>query len=131
MYNSRSLNVEESIHVKFNDKQPDKKLSELNESFAELNLNDKEEGTSSTNKEALDDDRREENTTRNEVKRNWHFKTYHLEDQIIGNPEDKVRTRSTFREYSDVAIISEMEPMKIEEALLDEGRILAMQEELN
>ena len=42
-----------------------------------------------------------------------------------------MRTRSTFKEYSDVAFISELEPKKIEEALLDEGWILAMQEVLN
>ena len=41
VYNSRSLTVEESVHVKFNDKKPDNDLSELDESFAELNLKDK------------------------------------------------------------------------------------------
>ncbi|RDX79763.1 hypothetical protein CR513_39776, partial [Mucuna pruriens] len=28
--------------------------------------------------------------------RNWQIKTYHLEQQILGNVQDKVRTRSTF-----------------------------------
>ena len=128
VYNSRSLTVEESVHVKFNDKKPDNDLSELDESFAELNLKDKGEGSATQNKEALDDERKEETT---DGQRSWHFKTYHPEHQIIGNPDDKVRTRSTFREYSNVAFISEMEPRKIEEALKDEGWILAMQEELN
>jgi len=38
------LVVEEVIHVKFNDTEPDKELSKLNESLAELRL---EEGLSS------------------------------------------------------------------------------------
>ncbi|RDX88277.1 hypothetical protein CR513_30148, partial [Mucuna pruriens] len=40
VYNSRTLTVEESIHVKFNDSKPDKKLIKLNDSLIHLNLDD-------------------------------------------------------------------------------------------
>lgn len=43
VYNSCTLTVEESIHVKFDDKKPEKELSELDETFADLNLNDKDQ----------------------------------------------------------------------------------------
>ncbi|RDY14351.1 hypothetical protein CR513_00599, partial [Mucuna pruriens] len=38
VYNSRTLKVEESTHVKFNDCKPDKELSKLTEPLAELNI---------------------------------------------------------------------------------------------
>jgi hypothetical protein len=38
VYNSETNAVEKSIHVRFNDKEPDKKVSELVESFAEFGI---------------------------------------------------------------------------------------------
>ena len=38
VYSSRTLEVEEVIHVKFNDIKPDKELLELDEYFVELRL---------------------------------------------------------------------------------------------
>ena len=40
IYNSRTLAIEEAIHVKFNENKPDKDLCELDESFANLRLDD-------------------------------------------------------------------------------------------
>ena len=34
VYNSRTLTVEEAIHVRFNDNKPDTTMSELDKSFA-------------------------------------------------------------------------------------------------
>ena len=39
-YISRTLVLEESIHVKFNDAKPDRKISELDEFIADLRLDD-------------------------------------------------------------------------------------------
>ena len=36
VYNSRTLTVEETIHVRFNDNEPDTTMSELDESFAKM-----------------------------------------------------------------------------------------------
>ncbi|RDY02773.1 hypothetical protein CR513_13728, partial [Mucuna pruriens] len=59
VYNSRNLIVEESIHIKFNDYKLDKELSNLNDSFAYLNLGDlqmlsKEFGLDDELKESID-----------------------------------------------------------------------------
>ena len=40
VYNFITLVVEEAIHVKFNDTEPNKDLSEMDESFANLRLED-------------------------------------------------------------------------------------------
>ena len=40
VYNSRTLVVEEAIHMKFNDTKPDTEISELEESCADLKLDD-------------------------------------------------------------------------------------------
>ena len=128
VYNSKSLTVEEAIHVKFDDKQPDKILSELDDKLADLNIKNTEEiktdpkNDSSSN--ALTQDQEDR-------RKSWQFKTYHPEDQIIGEAGDKVRTRSSFNEENALALLSEVEPKSIDEALKDEGWTLAMQEELN
>jgi len=38
VYNSKTLTVEESIHVRFNDNKPDTTMSKLDESFAEMKI---------------------------------------------------------------------------------------------
>ncbi|RDX93122.1 hypothetical protein CR513_24661, partial [Mucuna pruriens] len=57
------------------------------------------------------------------------MKTYHPEQQILGNIEDRVRTCSTFKDQAQMALLLEVEPKNVEEALLDDRWILAMQEE--
>ena len=51
MYNSRTLTMEEAIHVRFNDYKPKTTMSELDESFAEMKIKDivKSAGASSQN----------------------------------------------------------------------------------
>ena len=65
-------------------------------------------------------------------KNTFKYKSSHPDDQIIGNKESPRRTRSYFRpEESMIGLLSVIEPTTIDEALLDDGWILAMQEELN
>ena len=53
-------------------------------------------------------------------------------DQIIGNKESPRRTRSYFKlEESMIGLLSVIEPTTVDEALSDDGWILAMKEELN
>ncbi|GAV62791.1 hypothetical protein CFOL_v3_06314 [Cephalotus follicularis] len=57
---------------------------------------------------------------------------YIKDNEVIGNPTEGVRTRSTLREYCDnVAFISNIEPKNVLDALNDDCWIVAMQEELN
>ena len=43
VYNKETSRVEEAIHVKFDDKRPDNKLSELDEMFAGMKVQEKQE----------------------------------------------------------------------------------------
>ncbi|RDX77486.1 hypothetical protein CR513_42384, partial [Mucuna pruriens] len=94
VYNPRTLKVEESIH-------PDKELLVLTEPFAKLNI----EKLQSASKELLLDDKPKI-------------------DEILGNIENRVRTRSTFKDQSQIALLLEVEPKNVEEALLDDRWIL-------
>ena len=68
----------------------------------------------------------------NQSKNTFKYKSSHLEDQVIGNKESPRRTGSYFRqEESMIGLLSVTEPTTVDEALSDDGWILAMQEELN
>ena len=51
MYNSRTLIVEEAMHIRFDKNKRDKDLSELDESFANLRPDDSSIATSSSKKD--------------------------------------------------------------------------------
>lgn len=59
------------------------------------------------------------------------IENYHSEEQIIGNPSDKVSIGSAFSDQADPTFISELEPKTIDEVLMDNRWILPIQEELN
>ena len=60
------------------------------------------------------------------------FVINHPQYQIIGNPSSRVRTRSSLRNScNNLAFISQIEPRNINDALVDENWMIAMQEELN
>jgi len=60
------------------------------------------------------------------------YKSSNPKDQIIGNKESPRRTRSHFRpEESALGLLSMIEPTKADEALANDGWIIAMQDELN
>ena len=67
-----------------------------------------------------------------ELPKSWKFVTNHPIDQIIGEPFNKVITRSSLRNVcNNVAFVSQIEPKNIIEAEQDESWMMAMQEELN
>src|SRR5919202_442075 len=56
----------------------------------------------------------------------------HLLEQVIGDLNEKVTTRSQrINAYSFYAFVSTIEPKNIKEAIIDEQWVMAMQEELN
>jgi len=70
--------------------------------------------------------------TSDQSKNTFKYKSSHPEDQIIGNKESPRRTRLYFRpEEFIIGLLSVIEPTTVDEALSDDGWILAMQEELN
>ena len=64
--------------------------------------------------------------------RDWRYANSYPKDQIIGDPTQGVRTRSTLRNLDNyLAFVSQIEPKSIEEAECDSDWMVAIQEELN
>ena len=64
--------------------------------------------------------------------KDWKFVINHLQDQIIGNPSSRVKTRSSLRNIcNNLTFISQIEPININDALVDENWMIVMQNELN
>ncbi|PNY05239.1 retrotransposon-related protein [Trifolium pratense] len=148
LYISETHTVEETMHVKFDDKEPDQ-VSELVEGISNLQVSDDEASehtrfseplevsapTTSENKNAdtTSEDEMDKDSEENIPPKNtFNYKSSHPEELILGNKDSPRKTRSDFRnEESLVGLISMVEPTKIEEALSDDAWIVAMQEELN
>jgi hypothetical protein len=144
--------VEESMHIKFDDKQPDK-VSELVENFSDLQLSDDEESEPEGTSEPSQPTSEETNSTPETLdskdhsaseiirsspsrveqsKHSFKYKPSHPEELILGNKDSPRKTRSSFRnEDSLIGLISLVEPSSTDEALADDAWIVAMQEELN
>jgi len=134
VYNSRTLVVEEPIHAKFNDTKPDKKLSELDESSVDLRLDngiiDKVSSSQNLGTVAstppLDGTQEEIREPIRHVMRKNHSKS-----QIIVDPIESVQTRASLKLQGHTALISQIEPKHIDEAMQDDNWVKAMQEEPN
>ncbi len=147
VYNSETLCVEESMHVKFDDKELEDKTSKQDESFAEIQVpevtpepdqiaesEDSPEGepTSEAQDETASDEAQDDSHQEDPPRNTFKHKSSHPEELIIGNKDSPRRTRSHFRQVeSMIGLISMIEPTTVDEALSDDGWILAMQEELN
>lgn len=67
-----------------------------------------------------------------DITKQWKQVKDHPMEQILGEPSRGVSTQSSLRNICNhTAFLSQIEPKNIDEALLDESWILAMQEELN
>jgi len=65
------------------------------------------------------------------VPREWRHSASFPNDFIIGDPSDKMQTRASLKKQASVALISQIEPKRVDEALKDESWIQAMKEELD
>jgi len=143
------------MHVRFDDKEPGEETpeqvdiagSEYSDDYLESDqisvLNDTSEAATAPDipevATALDvpsiETSEEDHNAFQQViqsRNSFKYKSSHPEDQIIGNKESPRRTRSHFRpEESTLGLLSMIEPTKVDEALTDDGWILAMQDELN
>jgi len=146
VYNSETLCVEESMHVKFDEKEPGNEISKQGESFADIQVPESNsepdqtsesevspeaEPTLEAQDEVASDESQDGSQQTNQSKNTFKYKSSHPEDQIIGNKESPRRTRSYFRqEESMIRLVSVIEHTTVDEALSDDGWILVMQEEL-
>jgi len=147
LYNSKTHCVEESMHVKFDDKEPGSKTPEQDESItgSEESYDYSEPDQTSELDDALEavttpdvpvvEASEEAHVDSQQViqsRNSFKYKSSHPEDQIIGNKESPRRTRSHFRpEESALGLMSVIEPTTVDVALAIDGWILAMQDELN
>jgi len=147
VYNSETLYVQESLYIKFDDKEPGSETLEQDESYADIQVtedttepdqseeyedNPYAERTSEAQDEVDSDKAQDGSQQENQSKNTFKYKSSHLEDQIIGNKDSPRRTRSFFKqEESMIGLLSVIEPTTVDEVLSDDGWILAMQEELN
>ncbi|WJX88387.1 hypothetical protein P8452_70484 [Trifolium repens] len=158
VYNSETNTVEESIHVRYDDKEPDSKMSEQNDNYAgvpyeyiisepekapeaievsEPVLEEDAEGAfpleaSEEHDDTSEDDMQPSSETNEVPKRKFKYRSSHPEDLILGNKESPRKTRSDYQQQDSLlGLISMIEPKNVEEALTDDGWIVAMQDELN
>lgn len=61
----------------------------------------------------------------------WRSESDHPVKFIIENASDELRTRALSKESANIALISQLEPKKVEEALKDNEWIKSMKEELD
>jgi len=147
VYNSETQCVEESMHIKFDDKDPESEIPELVECFGDIQVSEdpskpdqtpesdespEAKPTPEAHNEEDSNEAQDGSQQDTQSKNTFKYKSSHPEDLIIGNKEIPRRTISHFRqEESILGLLSVIEPGTVDEVLLDDGWILAMQEELN
>jgi len=132
VYNSETLYVEESMHVKFDDKESGKETREQGESFADIQVPEDTSEPDQTPEAEPTPEAQDGSQKANQSKNTFKYKSSHPKDQIIGNKDSPRRTRSYFRqEESMIGLLSVIEPTTVDEVLLDDGWIIAMKDELN
>ncbi|KAH9794255.1 hypothetical protein KPL71_004834 [Citrus sinensis] len=140
VYNKRTLVVEESMHVTFDESNPSSTEKVVVDDDA--GEEEQEEEASNDNQEdaphGIQDEHHEEpNVEQNEgtsqtLPKEWRYVSSHPKDVILGDPSRGLKTRSSLRNTCEHnAFISQIELKSFEDAENDESWIMAMQEELN
>jgi hypothetical protein len=115
VYNKRSLVIEESLHVLFNET-----LSSIQDNVK--NVDD----SSDSDEPQVILESQPEVIQNNETPREFVEVRNHTHDLIIGDISDSVRTRSQLGLFTHVAFTSCIEPKNVKEACNDEFWIIAM-----
>ena len=151
VFNKRTLVVEESIHVTFDESNPldqgkgvyGDDIVDLDIPLEQLTLRTDKETTTQKEKEVQEDQETEQEEDQEEITqpenikdpslpKEWRYNLNHPKELILGDPSKGVSTRTSLRNIcNNMAFISQVEPKNFKEAELDDYWILAMQEELN
>jgi len=125
VFNRRTLNVEESLHVVFDE------VVDLEEN--PLESNKQITGDKEYIQEALDEIYLNENPPpqSEDHEKYWKSPRGLSLDNIIGDISKGVITRNMINFCMNVAFVSQIEPKNVQEALQDDQWCIAMQEELN
>lgn len=144
VYNHITAYVEESVHVSFDESSPQKTRKGIcsdvsgviierlidNESSKEDPTYSKKDGDITEDKEeSLHEDAKQE--TSNQLPQDWKIVRDYPLDQILGDIKRGASTRSHVNNLCKYSIfISQIQPKLIFDALLDEGWLFSIQEEL-
>ena len=123
IFNKRTLVIEESIHVVFNEVSEVKK-NDLDDdlNFDVLNLNESLSPSSNLDASSFE----------TSLPKEWKYIDAHPKEQILGDIFKGVQTRSSLKNFcANAAFLSQIEPKCIDEAMKDDSWIIAMQDELN
>ncbi|KAH9657240.1 Integrase catalytic domain-containing protein [Citrus sinensis] len=139
VYNKRTLVVEKSMHVTFDETNPsstEKVIVDDNaeeEQQEEASNDNQEDAPSGIQKEHHEEPNAEQNEGTSEtLPKEWRYVSSHPKDVILGDPSRGVTTRSSLRNTCEhTAFISQIEPKSFADAENDESWIMIMQEELN
>ena len=133
IYNKRTMNIEESIHVTFDESNAilsrKNMLDDIADSLEHMNIYEQD---SKGNDKGNNEDPPEEVKSNDELPREWKASRDHPLDNIIGDISKGVTTRHSLKDLcNNMAFVSMIEPKNIKEAIIDDNWIIAMQEELN
>ena len=129
VFNKRTLVVEESIHVAFDEtnifaqKQIDSDNIDLEPNVEDSSIYKEENQPCNLNKEIEQPiiPPQEEGGNNDDLPREWKFVHNHPKDLILGDPTKGIETRSLLRNIcSNLAFLSQIEPKNFQEVEFDE-----------
>ncbi len=123
VFNKRTLVIEESIHVVFNEVSNFKK-NDFDDDLGFDNLNLNEPLPQNSNLDAP--------SSEISLPKEWKYIDAHPKELILGDTSKGVQTRSSLKNFcANAAFLSQIEPKCVDEAMKDDSWIIAMQDELN
>jgi len=136
IYNKRTMIIEESIHVVFDETNPiisrKETLDDITNSLEDMHIHKEgHKGKGNGNNEDYQIDETKTSTDTN-LPKEWRTSRYYPLDNIIGDISKGVTTRHSLRDAcNDMTFVSLIESKNLNEAIIDEHWIIAMQKELN
>ncbi|KAH9657810.1 Integrase catalytic domain-containing protein [Citrus sinensis] len=142
VYNKRTLVVEESMHVTFDESNPSSAEKGVVNDDADGELQEESSKENQENAPQENQEDRQEEQTNMELEqqegssqtppKEWRYVSSHPKDLILGDPSKGITTRSSLRNTCEHAsFISQIEPKSFANEENDKFWIMTIQEELN
>ena len=133
IYNKRTLTIEESMHVSFDETNTSKEEIVVCDNDDIIDLPSEEiSNDQNVNQPEHQQGVPQQDSNINDLPKEWRTHRDHPIDKIIGDISHGVTTRLNLKDAClNMAFVSQIEPSKVDEALGDDQWIISMQEELN